>query len=253
MIGIGHHGPAPPGNPQPTSNLPTSDKDPHHHPVHNLMGHACALQTEANGPRDRPGCTTRTERLAPSSGPCHPESHTCNTHERLGPSTENISASRRLPLTLKLNPRQFPLPAKQQSKLSSLPHLLTTDQILSPPPPSTHFALNPPSWFPPSIDERYVTPHIHGLSPGPTRARLTRLGPRPARSAQLARPRPPSDTHPNLGPISLRPSATPRRPGRQLPAQGHLPPAPSAPQAARCLTPAPASPLGTHSLSDTAS
>jgi hypothetical protein len=97
-----------------------------------------------------------------------------------------------------------------------------------------------------------------GLSPGPTRARLTRLGPRPARSANFASSRPPRDTHPIQGPIaSLRPSATPRRlaPSMDLGCSHRhraLAPATSVLQAARVLTPAPASPLGAHSHSDTA-
>jgi hypothetical protein len=104
-----------------------------------------------------------------------------------------------------------------------------------------------------------MTHHTYtGLSPGPTRARLTRLGPHPARSAHLALSRPPRDTHPIQGPSApLRPSATPRRLAPSMDLGGshrHRAPAPatSVPQATRLLTPASASPLGTHSHSDTA-
>ncbi len=81
-----------------------------------------------------------------------PESHTYNFHER--PSTENISASGRLPVVLKIQFKTSSSASKATNQLPSLPHLLTTDQDFIPSVSFHSLRPEPAHLVPRFIDQR---------------------------------------------------------------------------------------------------
>jgi hypothetical protein len=116
-------------NQQPTTSLPIRDMDPHLQPAQNLaIIRPPALNRGATGHGADPTVQLGRDDLLPQADP---ESHHLNCHEVPDevPVTENISASRRLPVALKTNSRQAPLPAKQQTSFHRCCIGFSTDQF----------------------------------------------------------------------------------------------------------------------------
>jgi hypothetical protein len=125
--------------PQPTTNLPTRHNGPHCQPVQNpatTRPHAPDQMRRATEPIWMHNSDVTTRALK--------RTRKATSATTTSAQYQNISASRRLPVTLKINSRQHPLPAKQQTSSHRCRLGLSTYQNLSPSSPSTHFTLNPP-------------------------------------------------------------------------------------------------------------